>query len=96
MNKFSDFKITTKLQNFVGDKIKVSRVLNKEIEIIDYRIEPSKFEGNRLFMQITIDGEKRVVFTGSKFLQQMIEEVPKNKFPFTATIIEDNERYEFR
>ncbi len=96
MNKFSEFGIKTKLQNFVGDKIKISKVLNKEIEIVDYRIEPSKFEGNRLFMQIKVDGELRVLFTSGKFLQEMIEEVPKNKFPFSATIVEDNERYEFK
>lgn len=38
---------------------------------------------------------QRVVFTGSKVLIEIIEQIPKTNFPFITTIIEENERYEF-
>lgn len=99
MNSFKDFGITTELKNFVGDKIKISKILNKEIKVIDYKEGPSKFtdkgSGMRLDLQIELEGKKHVVFTGSVYLMDMIKKVPKDKFPFTTTIVEDNERLEF-
>ena len=99
MKKFSQFGIKPESKNFIGEKIPIKRILNKEIIINDYRIEDSKFKekgnGKRLFMQITVDGIQRVVFTSSQPLQQQIQMVPKEEFPFYATIITENERYEF-
>lgn len=81
--------------NFSGDKIKIARILNKQITIEKYRIVDSKYEGKRLDLQITHDGEQRVAWTSSSFLMDMIQKVPQEDFPFIATIIKDNERYLF-
>lgn len=98
MNKFSDFGIQPG-KGLLGDKIKIDRVTNKEITVYDYRIVDSKFKekgnGKRLDMQIEVGGERRVVFTGSTVLQEMIQRVPKENFPFTTKIIRENERYQF-
>lgn len=98
MKKFSDFGIKPLTKNFTGDKIKIDRILNKQIIVVDYRIQNSKFEkghGKRLDLQIAIDGANRVVFTSSSVLMELIQQVPKENFPFTTTIVRDNERFEF-
>jgi hypothetical protein len=98
MHQFKDFGIKPKLQSFVGDKIKLSKVLNREVTIHDFRIEDSKYgSGNSkcLYLQIELNDTKHVMFTGSKSLIEMIEQVPKSNFPFKTTIITENERPEF-
>lgn len=97
MKKFSEFGIKTISDSFTGDKIKIDRVMNRLITVCDYRLEDSKFgEGKKcLFIQIELDGDKRVIFTGSRNLMDMIERVPKPEFPFEATIIKDNDRLIF-
>lgn len=97
MNQFSDFQIKPKVNNFTGDKIPVQRLFNLPIKVIDYKIEPSKKNpGTELLtLQIEKGGDKKVVFTGSKVLIQMIKQVPEEGFPFETTIKGDNEYYEF-
>lgn len=97
MKSFSELGIKITTKGFEGDKIKIERILNKEIIVEDYRIENSKIkEGDKcLWMQIVVDGNKRVLFSGSKYLQEMIKQVKKDNFPFKTTIIKNNDRLEF-
>ena len=99
MGKFKDFGISIVTKVFTGDKIKISRVLNREITVHDYKIEESKFtesgNGKCLYLQISIGDVKHVLFSGSQYLMQQIQLVPAEGFPFTTTIIEDNESYQF-
>ena len=99
MKKFKDFGINPSSEGFVGDKIKITKILNREITVYKYRITESKFKekgsGKYLNMQIGIGDEKHVVFTGSIGLMGMIEKVAKADFPFITTIIKDNDRLEF-
>lgn len=68
-----------------------------QISVLHFKIEPSnKKEGTDLLtLQIEKSGEKRVVFTGSKVMIDQIKRVPEEKFPFTTTITNENEYYEF-
>lgn len=97
MNEFKDFGIKPKVTAFVGEKININRLFNLPITVLDFKIEPSKQkEGTELLtLQIEKSGEKRIVFTGSTILIQMIRKVPEDKFPFVTTIRGDNEYYEF-
>jgi hypothetical protein len=98
MNNFKDFGIKPKSKSFEGEKIRLDKILNKEIIIEDFKIEKSKFEkGNNqcLYLQIDVNGVKRVLFTGSVVLQEMITQVSKENFPFTTTIVKENDRLEF-
>ncbi|BFM41686.1 hypothetical protein CFS9_03270 [Flavobacterium sp. CFS9] len=97
MKSFKDFEITPVIENFVGEKINTAKILDKEIVVKGYKIQPSKFEnrGDRLDMQIEYRDEDRVVFTGGKYLIQMIEKVPKDGFPFKTKIIKNGEHLEF-
>lgn len=98
MHNFSDFNIQLQIKSFEGDKIKIDKILNREITVLDYKIETSKFEkgnGKCLYIQVEVNGDKRVVFTGSLGLMDMIERVPKDKLPFKTTIVKENERLQF-
>lgn len=97
MKRFSDLGIQTETQTFIGDKVKVKNILNKEITVHNYKIEESKFKdkGKCLHLQIKIGDEMRVAFTGSKGLISVIEKVSLDDLPFTTTIVSNNERFEF-
>jgi hypothetical protein len=99
MTAFKDLGIKPAEKGFTGDKIKMSKVLNKEIKVEAYKIEPSKFKekgnGKLLTLQILVDEKQHIIMTGSIYLQDAIVQVPKDKFPFTTTIVEEMERFEF-
>ena len=100
MNNFNQFNIKITKKGFEGDKIKMSKILNREIIVHDFKLEDSKVfkdrgSGKCLHLQISFNNEMHIVFTGASGLIEMIEQVPKDKFPFTTTIIQDNERFKF-
>ena len=98
MKQFKDFGIKPAIQSLTGDKIKIERIINREIKVYDYRIEDSKYGGGGkkcLYLQIEIGETKHVVFIGSKSLIDLIQQVPKIDFPFITTIVKENERLEF-
>jgi hypothetical protein len=102
MNRFSQFNIKAPSKGFEGSKIKMARILNREVVVHDYKIEDSKVKafiekgsGKCLHLQISLDSEMHVVFTSATGLVETIQQVPKNQFPFTTTIIEENDRYKF-
>ncbi len=99
MRNFSDFGITPEVKGLAGDKISMHRIMNREIEVQDFKISDSKYEGGHskcLHMQIVVDNAQRVVFTGSGVLMETINKIPKDGFPFKATIVKENDRFEFR
>ena len=97
MTAFKDLGIKAELSTFTGDKIKIDKLLNAEISVLDYKIEDSKVKAGTklLILQLVKSGTHHVLFTGSTILMQMIEKVPKDKFPFTTIIIKESEHLEF-
>lgn len=100
MKEFKDFGIDIAESSVLsGEKIKIKKVLNERISVKKYKIVPSKFpekgNGNCLYLQIMFEGKERVIFTGSTILMSSIERVSKDDFPFSTTIIEENEMYKF-
>lgn len=96
MKKFSQFDIKISSKGFLGDKIKIQKILNREIIVHHYIIGDSKvFKGKCLQLQISLNETKHVLFTGSSGLLEAITQVPDSAFPFTTTIIEENDRYIF-
>ena len=99
MKSFKDFNIKPELTPMTGEKVKIAKILNREITVHDFRIEESKFKKQNnercLTIQISIEGTKHVVFTGSAVLISMINKVSKEDFPFTTTITKEGEHYEF-
>lgn len=97
MKEFKEFLIKPTIESFIGDKIKIDKILNKKITINKFITEPSKYgEGaRRLKLQIEFNDEKRIVFSGSSYLTDMIEQVPKDAFPFTTTIVKFDDTLQF-
>jgi hypothetical protein len=100
MNRFKQFNIKTPAKGFEGDKIKIAKIINREIIVHDFKIEPSKCfkeigSGKCLQLQISINNEKHIVFTSSTGLIEAIKQITKDKFPFLTTIIEENDRFIF-
>lgn len=97
MNTFKDLKIEAAVDSFVGDKISITKLLDVSIRVHAFKISPSKKrEGTDLLtLQIEKDGDKRVVFSGGKYLMKQIKLVPEGKFPFETTIIKSNDHLEF-
>lgn len=100
MNSFSQFNIKVESQAFEGDKIKMSKILNREIVVHHFKVEDSKVfkdrgSGKCLHLQISVNQLKHVVFTGAGGLIETIQQVPESGFPFTTTIVEESERYKF-
>jgi hypothetical protein len=99
MNLFSDLGITVDSAPFGGEKIKINRIINKEIEVLDFELNESKYQAGKnrkcLKMQIRFEGELRVLFTGSTILIQTIQKVKKEMLPFITTIVEMNGYYQF-
>jgi hypothetical protein len=80
--------------------MKISKVLNREIIVHDYKIEDSKCfkdrgDGKCLHLQISMDSNKHIVFTSSGGLMEIIQQIPKDDFPFETTIIEEDKRFLF-
>ncbi len=97
MFKFSEFGIKPKVQALRGDKIKIERVLNKQIVVEAFRIEKSTVRDGTdcLHMQVIVDNDTRVIFSGGRYLIEMIQKIPREKFPFTTTIVKQESRLEF-
>lgn len=98
MKNFKDLGITSSIPTMQGEKIKIDRVLNRQISVHSFQIKDSKFDrgnGKCLFIQIELDSEKRVLFTGSGVLMDTIQKVPQDAFPFQTTIVKDNDRFQF-
>lgn len=99
MKLFSELGITLDSAPMSGEKIKINRIVNKEIEVIDFELNESKFQADKcrkcLKLQIRLDNELRVVFTGSSMLIQAIQKIQKSMLPFKTTIVEVNGFYQF-
>lgn len=73
---------------FDGEKKKIVEILNKEILIIDFRIGKSRYRGrNFLTLQFKLEGEKYIVFVGSKPLMEQAQE-GADEMPYHTTIIQ--------
>lgn len=72
-----------------GDKIKIDHVLDKEVLVIGFSIRKSRYEKNRsgkcLLLQVDMNGEHRLLITGSDVLIEQMEKYGE-QIPFLATI----------
>lgn len=51
MKNFKDLNIQpSATQSFTGDKVKMHKVLNREIVVHDFKIEPSKFNSGSAYI----------------------------------------------
>lgn len=92
IKRFSDF--STEEDVLSGNKIKIKEIIGKEIIVIGYKINPSKYGDNKMVLKLgfKLFEENRVVFTGSKVLIEQIEKY-KDEIPFITKIENNNDFY---
>ena len=102
MKSFGEMNIVINVNKFIGDKIKIKKILDKEIIIHDFKINDSKIYKNSddnykecLCLQLELNNEKHILFTSASTLIDAIKMVDKTDFPFKTIIKEINERYMF-
>ena len=100
MNEFKEFTITKTSKVFEGSKINMSKYLDKKIIVHAYKIEDSKCfkdrgTGKCLHLQISLNDEKHIIFTSSRYLIDDIKQIPEDKFPFSTTIVMENKMFKF-
>ena len=97
MKRFSDF--AEEPRPLEGDKIPIDSVLNREVAITNYRIGSTKYarcsQDRCLTLEIEINNEKRVIFTGSGVLIDQMEKYG-DKVPFVAEIVKINKYYRLK
>jgi hypothetical protein len=81
-----------------GEKRRIDELLNRELVVTGERIRESKYkdEGRRRYMtlQVEVDGNAFVVFTGSEVLINQIEKY-REHIPFIATVVKVDRYYTF-
>lgn len=93
MHRFSDF--ATDDHQLEGDKIPIEEVMNKEIVVTSFRVQPSKFnkgDGQVMTLQIDVNNEKRIIFTSSVVLRNQVQKY-QEQLPFIAQIKRINNKY---
>lgn len=92
--RFSDF--ATQEDVIEGAKIKISELIGKEIEVIGFKLASSKIKRDEqcLTIQFILNGEKRVVFTGSSVLTDQCIKY-KSEMPFVTVIKSVSKHYTF-
>lgn len=95
--RFGDLGIKVEVNTLTGEKIKIAKVIGKEILVKDFKVTDSKYEKTThcLTIQIEMHGENKVIFTGSTMLKNQIEQIKKEDFPFITTIEINNDTYQF-
>ena len=95
ITNFDELGIEPPATSFVGNSIDVQEILNTPIIVHDYKIGPSKYpktgHPDRLDLQIEIEGNKRLVWSGSNALISMAKKIPKDKLPFRTKIIKEKD-----
>jgi hypothetical protein len=98
MKSFKELNVKSLEKGLIGDKIKIDRILNKEIIVEDYKITVSKYNekgvNQCLNLQFKMNNLDYILFTGSKSLIYQLDQIKDEDFPFTAIIIKENNRYE--
>lgn len=76
-----------------GKKKKITEILNKEILVLNFRIQKSKIkEGNYVILQFNLDNERYVIFTTAKRIIKKLER-HKDRMPYRASVIQKYKYY---
>lgn len=71
-----------------GEKKKIAEILNKEILILNFRIQKSKIkDGGYMIVQFELNDKEYVIFTTARRVMKKLQR-HKERMPFRATIIQ--------
>lgn len=90
MRRFSEF--AEEEGPLAGEKVRIEEMLGKDIEVLAYRLGPSRYPGKtesgqylQLQFKFTDEAELRCTFTGSGVLIRQLEKY-QSEIPFLASI----------
>lgn len=96
MKNFSDFHTEPVLD---GDKISINNVVDKDIIVLAFAERASRYakskDGCYTIIQIELDGNRHVIFTGSRVLRDQLNAY-KNELPFRAQITLNKSYFTFK
>lgn len=94
VHKFSDF--SKESNNLPGDKLSFSSVMGKPVQVLQYRLLPSKVSPDKQCVQIqlTVDGKTCVTFTTSGVIIRQLQTYA-DELPFEAVIERRGKYYTF-
>ena len=96
--KFADLNIKIKPNKLSGQKQNLKYVLDQSITVHAFRIQPSKYPDKSekcLWLQYSHNDKMYVAFSIATLLIQTLEQTKDDDLPFTTTITNKNEIYEF-
>lgn len=84
LHKFKDFADE---DSFEGKKIRIDELLDKDIQVISFKVTPSKHNDGKecTTIQLRVGNVPFVLFTGSEVLKDQLQKYA-DKLPFEATI----------
>lgn len=89
MARFSDLGIAPVEDKKIFDcnQVSISEILNCEIEVLDFIANvKTQHGGDRYFVKFQHDGKEGKFFTNSSAIKSALDQIPKDKFPFTTII----------
>lgn len=100
MKAFSDLDVKL-TRRFEGDRIRIEKLEGDEVIVKDYEIRASKLKKENdpnwkdgknecLYLQLEVNGQKRVLWGNYKFLIDQIRQVNKDDLPFKTKVINDH------
>lgn len=85
MIKFKELGIDNESTDFTEEKISILDLVNRKIVVHGYKADVNTKNGNRYLLRVEVDGQFRVVFTGSSRIISVLNH-SNVRFPFEAVI----------
>jgi len=85
MKKFKDLGIKNESTDFTEEKISIMNLVNRPIIVHGFKADVHTENGTKHLMRIGIDGQFKVVFTGSSRIIAALNH-PEISFPFETVI----------
>lgn len=80
---------------FEGKKVNINDLVGKPITILDFEIRDSKKKADTKYvrMQISLDGTKLYVNTGSKYLMEILSQITVEDLPIETEVLNNRGFY---
>jgi len=98
VRSFQDLNVQVETAGLEGTKVQMNEILNVFITIHGFKNEATKYSNRNpicTHLQISIEGVKHVLFSGSKTIQKIMQALQPSDFPFTTTIRPDGKGIKF-
>lgn len=94
MRNFGELNVVVN-RRFAGQRIRINTLLDRDIIVHDIEIRESKIkkeneEKKCIYVDIEVDGERRLLWGSYRFMIQQAEQLTSDHFPFKCRIKNDH------